>query len=235
LISSALTDLDLERLQHARQTREHTWLSTVSCPITPTARFLSVSRVHNLASKDPVSSEKPWAKTLLRYHNDAAFREKRIARAKAWRLNNLDKYRQITRTLSKVYYPDPAYCQKKSAWGSKLYREQYSKDPVFMQRMRLRSWVYKHPGVMSVLPWKTHSPQWYPTSFEHACHSCRVTRHNGGSRLWWQRLGSDDQYDCHPCYVKDVDASMPEGYEGITRWRDMIARKEELDRLGQSN
>jgi hypothetical protein len=201
----------------------------------PIARFFSVSRVHNSATKDSGSPEKPWAKTLLRYHTDAAFREKTLAQAKAWNLKNRDKYRKNLRALSKAYYLDPAYCQKKSAGNMKLYREQYSKDPVFMQRARLRNWAHDHPDDMSALPWKTHRLQWYTTSVEHICHSCRVTRHNGGSRLWWQRLGSDDQYDCHPCYVKDVDASMPEGYEGITRWKDMVARKEELDRLGQSN
>jgi hypothetical protein len=201
----------------------------------PIARFFSVSHVHNSAPKDPELPEKPWTYYRLRYHNDAAFREKKIAKAKAWNLNNHDRYRQYLRDMSKVYQSDPAYCQRKAARDLKLYHEQYSKDPVFKQRRRLRGWVQHHPDVMSALPWKTHRLQWYTTSVEHVCHSCRVIRHNGGSRLWWQRLGSDDQYDCHPCYVKDIDASMPEGYEGITRWKDMAARKNELDRLGQRN
>jgi hypothetical protein len=195
----------------------------------PIARFFSVSHVHN--SEVP---EKRWTKSLLRYHNDAAFREKALAATKAWQLNNHDSYRQNLRVWNKVNYSDPAFRQKRISHTSKLYHEQYRNDPVHMQRVRLRSWILGHLDFMLALPWKTHRPQWYPTSTEHICHSCRVKRH-GGSKLWWQSLGSDDQYDCNLCYVKDVDASMPEGYEGITRWKDMVARKEQLDGLGQSN
>jgi hypothetical protein len=200
----------------------------------PIARFFSVSCAYNLASTDPEAPKKPWANILLRYRNDAAFREARIAKAKAWNLNHHDEYLQASRASNKHRRQDPICAQNERVRSMKYYHEKYRHDPTVLHRFRLYTWVTTRFDFISTLPWKTHRPLYFQSKVEHFCQGCRMPRHRG-VRLWWLKLGSDDQYDCHACYVKDVDASMPQGYEGITRLKDMIALKEQLDRLGQSN
>jgi hypothetical protein len=196
------------------------------------ARFFSISRVYGKTPEDPQTPKKLWPK--LRYHNDAAFRDKIIAHTRAWQAKHRDQFLQATRARARIYRKDAVRVQNKKDTIRKAYHEKYSKDPVYMHRVRLYTWVRTRQHVIPTLPWKTHRPLYYETKVEHFCQGCQVTEH-GGKKLWWLRLGSDDQYDCHFCYAKDIDASMPEGYEGITTWRGILARKEELDRLGQSD
>jgi hypothetical protein len=198
------------------------------------ARFFSISRVQRKTPEDPEAPKKPRAKTSLRYHNDAAFRETHLAYVRAWQAKHRDQYLLRVRARENVYRQDAVRVQNKKDTTLKNYHEKYSKDPVYMHRLRLYTWVRTRQHVIPTLPWKTHRPLYHQTRVEHFCQGCQVTEH-GGKKLWWLRLGSDDQYDCHFCYAQDIDASMPEGYEGITTWRGILARKEELDRLGQSD
>ncbi|CAD0084394.1 unnamed protein product [Aureobasidium vineae] len=82
---------------------------------------------------------------------------------------------------------------------------------------------------MSSLPWKTHRPLYYPEKVRHFCQGCDDKRLDG-LRFWWVRL-DQETYDCPTCHAQDLNAAMPEGYEGITIWKDMVARKDELDGL----
>jgi hypothetical protein len=206
--------------------------SHISSPLI--ARFFSVSRVNGVDLKGAGTTQKPWANTLLRYHTDPAFRAKMRAQAKAWQVENRDRYLQLVRAREKVSRQDPVYVQNNNAVSLKRYHQKYSKDPLRKHRYLLCNWVRYHFDIMSTLPWKTHRPIYQETKVEHVCQGCGYARH-GGLKLWWLRLASDDQYYCSGCYVKDIDASMPEGYEDITTWRDLVTRKEELDGLGQSN
>lgn len=206
--------------------------STLSSPFL--ARLFSVSRKRGTKPKSE-TVEDYNARRRLRYNNDAAYREARLAHARAWQAQNPEKAKLSSRDSKKTSYKqNPVFRQKQIARRLRAYHEVYKHDPLIRLRRHLRLWMDRQADFMSALPWKTHSPQMYEASIEHLCQSCRRKVH-GGSRLWWHRLGSDDQYDCHPCYVQDADASMPEGYEGITTWRDMVARKDELDSLEQND
>jgi hypothetical protein len=198
------------------------------------ARFFSASRVNGVDLKGAGTTQKPRADALLRYHTDPAIRARMRAQAKAWQVENRDRYLQLLRAKNEVYKQDPAYVQKRKTMNLKDYHENYSKDPLRSHRRLLSNWVRYHFDIMSTLPWKTHRPIYQDTKVEHVCQGCGYAKH-GGLKLWFLDLASDDQYYCPACYVKDIDASMPAGYEGITRWKDMVARKNKLDGVRQSN
>jgi len=206
--------------------------STPSSPFL--ARLFSVSRKRGTKLKSETVQDYR-ARQRLRYNNDAAYREAELARVRAWQAQNPEKAKlssRISRNTS--YKQNPVFRQNEMARWLRAYHEVYKKDPLFRLRRSLRQWTDKQHDFMSALPWKTHSPEMHEAPIERFCQSCHRKRH-GGFRLWWHRLGSDDQYDCHSCYVQDATASMPEGYEGITTWRDLVARKQEFDALDQSN
>lgn len=217
----------LERLANLVGYRQ----SALSSPFV--ARLFSVSRNCGIASDASEAAEKRNARQKLLYNRDAAYRQKELARATAWRDENREKSRQITRVTNRLYRQDAAHRQKDREHALRRYHELYSKDPVREHRRRLYRWVRAQFDIMSTLPWKTHRPLVHETKVEHFCQGCRVAKF-GGSTVWWQQLDSEDQYCCPACYVKDLDASMPEGYEGITTWNDLVARKAELDALGQN-
>ena len=198
------------------------------------ARLFSVSRKRGTKPKSE-TLEDYNARRRLRYSNDAAYREAGLARVKAWQAQNPEKAKLSSRvSKSTSYKQNPVYRQNHIASRLRAYHEVYKKDPLVMLRRSLRQWIERQHDFMSALPWKTHSPEMPEAPIERLCQSCHRKRH-GGARLWWHRLGSDDQYDCHSCYVQDANASMPEGYEGIRTWKDLVARKQEFDALDQSN
>jgi len=67
--------------------------------------------------------------------------------------------------------------------------------------------------------------------------------------LWWRRKGAEndehvdvgmsdevdksDEYLCHGCYVKTRTRfeALPEGYEDIKGFKDVVARRKQLDEL----
>lgn len=206
--------------------------STLSAP--SIIRLYSVARVHGIDAKHAEALEIQRARWKHRYDNDAAFRKKSVAANSAWRKKNREKFLRILRDSSRALRQDTAYSKRLNEHTLRKYHEIYSKDPVNQHHRRLYRWARTQFDFMSTLPWKTHRPLVQETSVEHFCQGCRLAKH-GGSTVWWQQLDAQDQYYCHVCYAKDVDASMPEGYEGIARWKDLVARKAELDALSQNN
>lgn len=207
-------------------------LSTLASPFV--ARLFSVSRKLDTGTRSE-AAEKNNTRQRLLYNNNPAYRERKLAEIKAWQAKNPEKNKLSNRTSKNtIYKQNPAWRQNHLAREIRRYHEVCKHDPRETLRRRLRSWAQRNADHMSTLPWKTHRPLYLDTREEHLCQSCHSIRH-GGSRLWWQRFDSDDEYECHSCYVKDVDASMPAGYEGITTWKDLVARKAELDPHDQSN
>lgn len=198
------------------------------------ARLSSVSRNRDIDSNVSEAAEEQNARRRLRYNSDAAHRERRLAQARAWKAKDPERARLSQRTSQYKFYRNPAFRQKNIEQALRRYHEFGRKDPVDQHRRRLYSWVHRQFDIMSTLPWKTHRPLFQETKVEHFCQGCRLAKH-GGSKVWWQQLDAEDQYYCPACYAKDIDASMPEGFEGITKWTDMVARKKELDALGPSN
>lgn len=96
-------------------------------------------------------------------------------------------------------------------------------------RARLVSWT-KHSWVRQ-LPWKSHTPIVTQDKVRHICATCDIYRIDG-AKLWWRRHNPSDPplYDCQSCYVKNFQ-HRPEGYEDVTTYKELKARKEELDNL----
>ncbi|KAI5275460.1 hypothetical protein E4T47_01483 [Aureobasidium subglaciale] len=61
------------------------------------------------------------------------------------------------------------------------------------------------------------------------CESCRLARYGG--RLYWQSKALPDHYSCHGCYVRrlEPDGYMPKGFEDVQSWKELVARKKQLD------
>ncbi|KEQ78180.1 hypothetical protein M436DRAFT_36258, partial [Aureobasidium namibiae CBS 147.97] len=77
------------------------------------------------------------------------------------------------------------------------------------------------------LPWKTHVPLFHQSRVEHYCHGCNWTLH-GGLMLWWWRKGAEN--DEHVDVGKS-DEALPEGCEDVKGFKDVVARRKQLDEL----
>ena len=116
---------------------------------------------------------------------------------------------------------------KKEAYTKRQQVERYS----FGQR--LKQWLFLHAWVRDELPWKSHRPVLHDQSTEHYCAGCKWAKF-GGRRLWFKSL-IDESYLCQSCYIPpnpDWNKIMPEGYEDVRHFKDLRARKEQLDGSG---
>lgn len=94
-------------------------------------------------------------------------------------------------------------------------------------RIRLIRWT-KHSWVRQ-LPWKSHTPIVTQDKVRQICATCGSYRIDG-AKLWWRRHNPSDPplFDCQRCYMKNFQ-HMPEGYENVSTYTELKARKEELD------
>jgi hypothetical protein len=99
--------------------------------------------------------------------------------------------------------------------------------------MKLLSlWVRDHAWVREELPWQSYKPVHYTNPVQHRCGSCAITRRSG-LLVVWQSIAQPDSYHCHACYMKqDLKACMSKGYEDVRGFKQLAARKKELDDLG---
>ena len=148
---------------------------------------------------------------------------------------------------------DPVYHAQLLARKRAYYDSKRKNDAYVRLYVQLSRWVMTHEWVRADLDWKTHVPVWHESSVEHYCHGCDWTRMKG-ARLWWrkrdaaaagvvvgnagERRDSDksDEYLCHKCYVSSRTRSeaLPEGYEDVKGFKDVVARKRQLDELAAS-
>jgi hypothetical protein len=149
-----------------------------------------------------------------RYATDPEYRERQLARVKAWteknrvargdylrmwRMKNPDKQKAITiRSKLTLDYEKLYYARKRARWAS---------DDHYKQREILRNWLLLEPWVRR-LTWQTHRP----IVSEKTVHYCGGFEINRSLKLWWQDNKTDESL-CHPCFTSDWSRALPIGYE----------------------
>lgn len=194
------------------------------------ARFFSVCRVNQQVPKTPEARREAMDKynqdRRLKYKNDEDYRQQILVYRRQW----YDQNREFALQYGQQRYKaDEDFRQLKLERAHRHYQK-HKGDVRYTMKSNIHKWVSRHPEWVSDLPWKTHRPSLSPEPVEHLCEGCGYVRY-GGMKVWWISKDEPDKYKCHSCYVQDVDQAMPAGYEGITRYKDLVARKKELDRL----
>jgi hypothetical protein len=188
--------------------------NSVALPVVITGRAQSTSTTgpewtptHQYASKSSECNAR-------RYATDPEYRERQLARVKAWteknrvargdylrmwRMKNPDKQKAITiRSKSTLDYEKLYYARKRARWAS---------DDHYKQREIMRNWLSLKPWVQR-LTWQTHRP----TVSEKTVHYCSGCEINRSLKLWWQD-NKTDEFLCHPCFTSDWSRALPIGYE----------------------
>lgn len=178
-----------------------------------TSRLFSSSSFKSVTlSKDPIKRRQQLNAINLRRRTDVEWHEKEMTcKISSWR---------------RLHQDDPEQKEQKRKWD----KEKYHTDPVFKLSQILKLWLRTHTWVREELPWKTHRPVLHTTPVRHRCEVCGIMRLSG-MLLFWRSIAQPDSYSCHRCYVKQgAGAFMPKGYEDIRRFKDLVARKEQLER-----
>jgi hypothetical protein len=103
-----------------------------------------------------------------------------------------------------------------------------SKDATALRRDRLWYWCFRHVWVRK-LPWPTHQPLVFEQKQQLGCTDCLHSKRRP-LYLWWQ--SAKGTYICNGCYTKsEWSEIMPKGYENARFFKDLVARKTELDNL----
>ncbi|THW83307.1 hypothetical protein D6D18_08158 [Aureobasidium pullulans] len=99
-------------------------------------------------------------------------------------------------------------------------------------RANIRNWILRHPWVRQ-LPWKTYQPLCFKDTALFRCSKCSPARYRS-LKMWWRlRDDTTDETLCHSCYIEAHRTSlMPEGYEDVETYKDLVARKRQLDNQG---
>lgn len=99
-------------------------------------------------------------------------------------------------------------------------------------RANIRNWILRHPWVRQ-LPWKTYQPLCFKDMALFRCSKCSPARYRS-LKMWWRlRDDTTDETLCHSCYIEANRTSlMPEGYEDVETYKDLVARKRQLDNQG---
>jgi len=172
----------------------------------------------------------PGARNNPRYRND----EVRIAH-----------YKQIAGYKKTRYDNDPLFREASRQKRRDLHAKRKN-DETYQLYIYLKNWLRNHQWVREDLPWKSHIPLLYGHKVEHYCHGCDWTK-IGGIQLWWRRKrdtglpdhhllkdeSESDEYLCHGCYVSKHARfeALPEGYEDVKTFRDLVARKKQFDQV----
>jgi hypothetical protein len=145
------------------------------------------------------------------------------------------------------YHTSPLYHSAKETRRLKRYAT-LKNDQTFILSRNLHNWTRKHEWVRHDLPWKTYAPVLGECRIKHYCQGCDWVR-GDGLLLWWRRrrgvedkvardggsaeVEKSDDYLCHSCYVSKRSRFevLPEGYEDIKTFKDIVARKKQLDEL----
>ncbi|THX23243.1 hypothetical protein D6D12_08557 [Aureobasidium pullulans] len=99
-------------------------------------------------------------------------------------------------------------------------------------RDNIRHWLQRHPWVRQ-LSWKTYQPLYFKDAALFRCSKCSPARYRS-LKMWW-RLRDDtrDETLCHSCYIEARRTSlMPEGYEDVEIYKDLVVRKKQVDNQG---
>lgn len=162
-------------------------------------------------SNDPIKRRQQLDALNLRRRTDIEWHKKEVA------LKKLD-YRRLLK--------DPEFRER----NNKRCKERYRTNPMHRLSQLMTKWVKAHSWVREELPWKTHRPVLHTSPVQHRCEGCGLTRLKG-LLLVWRSLAQSDSYRCHKCYVQQgPEACMPKGHEDVRRFKDLIARKHELER-----
>jgi len=159
------------------------------------------------------------------------------------------RYKQQAACHRARYRDDPVFRAAARQKQHDLYAKRKNDDTVQLY-VQLRNWTRRHQWVREDLPWKYHLPLLYAHKMEHYCYGCDWTK-IGGTQLWWRRKGDaalpdhhllkdeseSDEYLCHHCYVSKHARfeALPEGYEDVKTFRDLVARKNQFDQLAAAS
>lgn len=126
---------------------------------------------------------------------------------------------------------DPDYRETRHRTNREKYATGDYKARFHLQRM-LYDWCKRKIWIRE-LPWKTHTPIFYPDSIELHCTGCGHAR-AGGSKLFWLARDSGHRL-CNGCYAgKGWTDVMPAGYDDCRTQREIAARKQQLDGINPS-
>ena len=150
------------------------------------------------------------------------------------------------------YHNDPEFRARRIQTSRDHYNT-HKQDDKLRLRQNLTDWIRREDWVRDSLPWKTYTPLWYARKVKHYCHGCDWMRING-LKLWWRKKGAEEQvmdveesgdglqvkndnYLCHTCYVNKRSRFevLPEGYEDVKTFKDLVARKKEFEELNAAS
>ncbi|THY43204.1 hypothetical protein D6C98_08651 [Aureobasidium pullulans] len=111
--------------------------------------------------------------------------------------------------------------------------EHMALDDGIQRRVNIQSWCLR-PWVRD-LPWKTYRPVYFENPAQLKCATCDFVR-TKSSKIWWRKVAenqgagqSTETHICHNCYTSpDWTETMPEGYEDVRRYRDLLARNTQI-------
>lgn len=181
------------------------------------SRLFSLSSFKSVTlSKDPIERRQQLDAIKLRRRTDVEWHEKEMAwKIQSWR---------------RLHQDDPEWQEQRR----KREKAKYHADPMYKFSQILKVWLRTHTWVREELPWKTHRPVLYTTPVRHRCEVCGLMRLSG-MLLFWRSIAQPDSYSCYRCHVKQgAEAVMPKGYEDARGLKDLVARKEQLERLGSN-
>jgi hypothetical protein len=106
------------------------------------------------------------------------------------------------------------------------------KDDWLVREERIWGWCSRHNWIRE-LPWPTHKPLLFEQKQQLACTDCLYAKRRP-LYLWWR--STKDTYICNSCYAKrEWNEIMPKGYEDVRFYKDMMARKKQLDGLASGH
>lgn len=125
---------------------------------------------------------------------------------------------------------DPDWVDNQHRRFREYHAQRYAEDQTMRLMKRLSFWVRSISWVREKLPWGSHRPVLHSAPVKHCCEYCGLTR-PGGMLLYWRNIARPASYSCHACYVKRPEGCMPKGYENVTSFKELVARKNQLDKL----
>lgn len=106
-----------------------------------------------------------------------------------------------------------------------------SMDDSFRRRATVKRWC--HHNWVQELPWPTHQPLLLDQKTELGCATCDRAKYLP-MKFWW--ASPTGEYLCNGCYTKPAWSEiMPRGYEDIRSFKDLVARKRQLDQLASGH
>lgn len=178
-----------------------------------TSKLFTISSRQGARSTDPIIRRQQLDAEKLRRRTDEEWHKKELAiKRQSWH---------------RLHSNDPEWSERANKWS----KERYDTDPMYKLSQQLKQWLRKHTWVREELPWRTHRPVLHASPVQHRCEVCGLLRLSG-LLMVWQSITQPSSYRCNKCYIQQgPEVYMPEGYEDVRNFKDVVARKKQLERL----